>query len=155
MSDPSFVEVDALLSKICEQDEIDDYIYRGIYPERLKSKPIVSVNKSISLSATYHDIINIPLLDTDYVYHNTSLTDIYHITGNIGAKIDYLKYHLQLLDVDASKSDTCPICIEVIDMNNCVHPRCGHAVCIPCFTNNIRRNSYTPTLCSMCRSTIM
>lgn len=51
--------------------------------------------------------------------------------------------------------DDCPICLCKLANTNIVIPKCNHKICIRCFTNNLRSNSYTGNLCSICRETIV
>lgn len=152
-----FDEIDSLLMKIQQQNEIDDFINRGIYPERLKSKCSAPLSIRPLLPTCVDN--NVVTLSNIHEYNSSirsvSVSDIYTFTRRIHTKFVSLENELQKLNSDANHSDTCPICIEMIDYNNCVHPSCGHYICIPCFTQNIRQNTYTSDLCSICRSNLV
>lgn len=141
----TYAEVDKLLKTIQEEYELNDFINNGIYPERLHSKPneYIKIKQSTNM---YNDIT-----------HDTNITpplsdiDVHQFTKQIKSKIHMLDCELQLFKLSITL-DSCPICMDQIEQNNCVYPRCGHHVCIPCFTSNLLLNTYTSKICVVCRS---
>lgn len=144
----TYTEVDKLLKTIREQYEINDFINNGIYPERLYSKP-----------PEYRTIKQSSYMYNDIIYDNSITpqlldTGVHHFTKQIKSKIHMLECELQLFKLSITL-DSCPICMEQIEQNNCVYPRCGHQLCIPCFTSNLLLNTYTSKTCAVCRSEIV
>jgi len=154
-NDAEFDEIDSLLMKIQQQNEIDDFINRGVYPERLQSKYSASLTVKPLISRCIDDTVVTVLNTPEYKPSIVSVSDVYYITRRIHNKLASLEDELQILNLVVNKTETCPICIERIDYNNCVHPSCGHCICLPCFTQNIRQNEYTSHLCSVCRSNLL
>lgn len=152
-----FVELDNLLLKMKQENEIDDFINRGTYPDRLKGKysaPLY-ISPLLPTCVDNNEVTLANIQEYNSSIRSLSVSDIYTFTRRIHTKMISLENELQKLNIDANHSDTCPVCIEMIDYNNCVHPSCGHYICIPCFTQNIRQNTYTSDLCSICRSNLV
>ena len=135
-----FEEVDRLILRCKEEQEIKDYLERNIYPERLKNKhvykPIPPIHKS--------PLPDIPYEDSSVYY--------LHIKNKLN-NIDNLIYSLN--NQINNSSETCPICICEINNTNIIIPSCGHKTCIGCFVSNLSQNKYTGNLCSICRTAII
>ena len=135
-----FEEVDRLILRCKEEQEIKDYLERNIYPERLKNKhvykPIPPIHKS--------PLPDIPYEDSSVYY--------LHIKNKLN-NIDNLIYSLN--NQINNSSETCQICICEINNTNIIIPSCGHKTCIGCFVSNLSQNKYTGNLCSICRTAII
>ena len=49
----------------------------------------------------------------------------------------------------------CPVCYTEFGSTNYIVPKCGHKVCISCFTNNARQNRENANTCSLCRGDVL
>ena len=135
-----FEEVDKLILRYKEEQEMKDYLERNIYPSRLINKHIYKHIPSIRES---------PLPDIT----NEDFSSFYlHIQNKLNI-IDNLIYSLP--SPTNTSSETCPICICDINDTNIIIPSCGHKTCIGCFISNLTQNKHTGNLCSICRTTIV
>lgn len=48
--------------------------------------------------------------------------------------------------------NSCPICLELLDVVNYVVPKCGHKMCMSCFINIIKLSTDYGNKCSICRT---
>lgn len=135
-----FEEVDKLILRCKEEQEMKDFLEKNIYPTRTKDKYIYKDVPSIRES---------PLPDIPI----TNETSFYlHIQNKLN-NIDNLIYSLNK-QINHSP-ETCPICICDINDTNIIIPSCGHKTCIGCFVSNLTYNKHTGNLCSVCRTTIV
>ena len=136
-----FEEVDKLINNIKEKQELDDYINKNIYPERLK---FTSEKKYIS-----------PIKET--IFPEFVLDDISKYYLDVKKKLDDVNEIIissknqQLFD----DIETCPICINKLNETNVIIPNCGHKTCIKCFVDNLHLNKHSGNLCSICRTSIV
>jgi hypothetical protein len=136
-----FEELDKLMNSIKEKEEMDDFLNKNIYPERLQSS---SKLKCVS-----------PIKET--IFPVIVLEDISNYCLNIKNKIDSINdliissNNLQLFD----DIETCPICTNELNTKNIMIPICGHKTCIHCFVDNLHLNKNTGNLCSLCRTIII
>ena len=137
-----FEEVDKLILRCKEEQEMKDYLERNIYPERLKNNFVYKHIPPISESS-------IP----DIQYEEKENNSYYlHIKNKLNT-IDNLIYSLN--NVVDNSLETCPICICHITDTNIIVPSCGHKTCIGCFVSNLSYNKHTGNLCSICRTSII
>jgi len=138
-------DIDTFLQNIKDKQEIDDYINKGVYPDRLKSKPVI---KHI-----HTELNKIPVIST------ITLTKIDNtFNENIMNKMDILENKIKetLERENESKNDNeCPICMEDMGINNYIVPICGHKVCMPCFIRNLKQNHNMSNNCCLCRKYII
>lgn len=135
-----FEEVDELLVSIREKQEVDDYLERNIYPERLR------VNKNIKYMPPINqkDIPEVTCEDiTPYINY------VMNKLNSVDNLICSLKTSMH------NSCESCPICMSDINDTNIVVPSCGHKTCIRCFTSNLIQNKHTGNLCSICRCAII
>lgn len=135
-----FEEVDKLIRRYKEEQELKDFLERNIYPERLKSR---HVYKHIP------PIHNSHFLD---ISHEDSTLHCSYIIDKLN-KVDNLIHSLK--NQIHNSSETCPICICEINNTNIIVPSCGHKTCIGCFVSNLAHNKHTGHLCSICRTAII
>ena len=135
-----FEEVDKIILRCKEEQEMKDYLERNIYPTRLKKKHVYNYIPSIR-ELPFPDISN-----------EDCLPFYFHIQNKLN-NIDNLIYSLKS-QINHS-SETCPICICDINDTNIMIPSCGHKTCIGCFVSNLTQNKHTGNLCSVCRTTIV
>ena len=133
-----FEEVDNLILRYKEEQEMKDFLERNIYPERLKTKHI------------YKDVPPIPESSiVDIIPHEETTSHYLDIKNKLN-NLENLIYSLK-----DQMSDTCPICICEINNTNIMIPSCVHKTCIRCFVSNLCQNFHTGNLCSVCRATIV
>ena len=126
-------EIDIYLQKLKEEQEIKDYIDKGIYPERLQT-----ITKPINI--TYHPLreIKLPLI------MSYTLTDK-QVNIDILNKVNRLENEIKetiSIEMERDKErensnknmneNDCPICLENMGDNNYIVPSCGHKICIEC-----------------------
>jgi len=141
-------EVDILIKKMKDDQELKDYLNKNIYPKSLleerswkcsylpKLKPFNSIEvDTIKIENNLYDTLH-------------KLTQIENQIQNI-IKIENKENLLSEIE------NNCPICLEKIPINNYLVPECGHKVCLKCFTKNIKHNSNTGNLCCLCRKNII
>ena len=135
-------EIDLFIKKCKEEQEMNDYIHKNIYPESLKSKKIHHYKP--------------PRLDDntiiDYIHNKNTVPNDPLKTGQ--KILDKVRKLEELLKENVDNRETCPVCLEPMN-NNFISPSCGHTICIGCFTANIRQNSANCELCCLCRRNIV
>jgi len=137
-----FEEVDKLIRRCKEEQEMKDFLERNIYPERLKTKNI------------YKDIPSIRETPLPDIIPNEESIDYYLNIKNKLNNIENLMYSLKN-QINPCSSETCPICMNNINNTNVIIPSCGHKTCIGCFVSNLSHNKHTGHLCSICRTNIV
>ena len=130
-----FEEVDNLIESLKSKQELNDYLERNIYPERLQFNHKI---KYIPPLKELH-LPTIEILDSSGYCENVR---------NKLRKIDSIITSLH------NSAPCCPICMNELHSNNIVNPPCNHSLCIQCYSNNLLHNKHTGHNCSICRSTI-
>jgi len=136
-----YEEFDVLMSNLKEKQEMEDFINKNIYPEKLKSSCKL---KHIS-----------PIKQT--IFPDIVLEDISSYCLNMKNKIDNINdliissKNMQVFD----DIETCPICTNDLNDKNIMIPNCGHKTCIHCFVDNLHLNKNSGNLCSLCRTIIV
>ena len=133
-------EVDKLILRCKEEQEMKDFLENNIYPTRTRDKYIYKDVPPIRESP----LPDIPIQNETPFYS--------HIQNKLNI-IDNLIYSLP--SPTNTSSETCPICICDINDTNIIIPSCGHKTCIHCFVSNLTHNKHTGHLCSVCRTTIV
>lgn len=133
-----FEEVDQLINKLKNEEEIHNYLNKNIYPERLKFSQKVKYIPPIKETA-------FPEID---------LEDASQYCLGIKDKLDNIDDVIQSAK-EYFDNNVCPICLVEIGEKNYIVPNCGHKVCIKCFVCNLHTNKTTGNLCSMCREIIV
>lgn len=82
------------------------------------------------------------------------------LPSNISNVREILKKCEKLQNILSNKAavisdNECPICYTEFEPTNYILPKCGHKVCISCFTNNARQNRENANVCSMCRDPVL
>ena len=137
-----FEEIDNFIKKLKDEEEMNNYLNKGIYP--------------LSLQTPIHTTVLIPRLDDiktpipitpieiDYSYQN-SLID----------KVTSLENAVRETLMRENKENECPICLEDMGTNNFIVPSCEHKICIPCFIKNLKQNNNMSNNCCLCRKHIV
>lgn len=136
-----FEEIDKLILRCKEEQEMKDFLERNIYPERLKSKYVYKDIPPIR-ETPLPDIKSYEESAPYYLYIKNKLNNIENLIYSLKNQIK-------------PTTETCPICICEINNTNIIIPSCGHKTCIGCFVSNLSQNKHTGHLCSICRTTIV
>ena len=138
-------DVDKYIAYLKEKQEVDDFVSRGKYPDRLKStftkKYIPTLNERSLKEFHYEKPILFDEIDSIFTSLNTIELEL---------KREIRKENQTLCD----KENECPICMKEIREKNYVIPNCGHRVCVNCFVINMKTNKNTGDLCCLCRQDI-
>ena len=134
-----FEEVDQLLNKLKNEEEIHNYVNKNIYPERLKFS---------------HKVKYIPPIK-ETVFPDITLEDASQYCLGIKNKLNAIDDVIQSVKEHSEHDNVCPICLIDFNDKNYIVPNCGHKVCIKCFVCNLHTNKTTGNLCSMCREIIV
>lgn len=139
-------DVDKYIAYLQEKQEVDDFVSKGKYPDRLKStstkKYIPTLNERPLKEFYYEKPIVFDEMDTIFTSLNTIELEL---------KREIRKENQTL----CVKENECPICMNEIKEKNYVMPNCGHRVCVNCFVTNVMVNKTTGHICSVCRTDII
>jgi len=142
------------LNRLREEQEVDDFINKGIYPERL-------------INHHKHRTVYFPKMEEPYddmKLHTIVPLDI-SFAENLQAmttKLDGIERELKttierenLENIINLENNDCPICMDCMGDRNYIVPSCGHKICMKCFITNITINRESGCLCSLCRERIV
>jgi len=137
----SIEEVYQSMDEYIKEQEVNDYVQRGIYPERLITNHVKNP-KYIPNELNDNSIPELVMIEN--ISANNGLLDTHQI---LIQKVNQLEKTLKETMNRETNENDCPICME--DMgNHFVSPECGHKLCIKCFATTIRLNS---NQCCLCR----
>jgi len=148
-------DIDVFLNRLREEQEVDDFINKGIYPERLISHHKHHTVYFPKMEEPYpnkklHTIIPI---ETSFVENlQTMTTKLDDIERELKTNIEREK--LEISNNNLENND-CPICMDCMGDRNYIVPICGHKICVKCFVTNITMNRESGCLCSLCREKIV
>lgn len=145
-------DVDSYLTHLREKQEIDDFVNKGIYPERLISK-----HTSIYLPKMEENEMNNKLLDIT-PFDSSLYENMEQINETLNRVERELKTTLERENTElnnTNKEEECPICMDYMGERNYIVPVCGHKVCMKCFVTNITSNRESGCLCSLCRAKLI
>ena len=132
----SIEEVYQSMDEFIKEQEVNDYVQRGIYPERLKSKftPITR----------------------DEPFKELNLPNIFPIQNDLSENLTIItKINKLEKELRETIGNDCPICMEKMGITNYIVPSCGHQICMNCFIKNIRHNNHMSHHCCLCRTKIV
>lgn len=151
-------EIDIYLQKLKEDQEIKDYIDKGIYPERLQTttepinityEPLREINLPLIMSYTLTDNqVNIDILNKVNRLEN-------EIKETISIEMERDKERENNNNNKNMNENDCPICLENMGDNNYIVPSCGHKICMNCFIKNLKHNNVMSKNCCLCRKIII
>ena len=143
-----FEEIDNLIKKFKGEEEMNNYLNKGIYP--------------LSLQTSIHTPDLIPKLDDiktpipitpikiDYSYQNSLIDKVTSLENAVRETL-----MRENKENKENKENECPICLEDMGTNNFIVPICEHKICIPCFIKNIKQNNNMSNNCCLCRKHIV
>ena len=150
-------EIDQYIEELKIKSEIDDYIYRNIYPESLnKYKNTLPIEIIISranqkfpkLSETPNYIIqNIETPNNEFKYVEEKLLKMESLLKNFK--------HEDENKENNKNNNECPICFDNLKNKSFITGSCGHIFCAKCIYVNMNFNKQTGKLCPMCRLSIL
>ena len=145
-------DIDSYLTQLREEQEVDEFVNKGLYPERLISKHTSIYLPKIEESDLNNKLHAITPFDSS-LYENMK-----QITESLNRVERELKTTLEreITELNnTNKEDECPICMDSMGERNYIVPSCGHKLCMKCFITNITRNVKSGCLCSLCRAKIV
>ena len=141
-------DIDSYLNKLKEDQEIDDFIKNGVYPERLchKNDKLLHLPK---MEERYDD----PKLHTIMPIETSFIENL----QVMATKLDHIEREIKISIENENNigHNDCPICMECMGDRNYIVPVCGHKICVNCFVTNISTNRKNGCLCSLCREKIV
>ena len=148
-------EIDIYIQKLKEDQEIKDYIDKGIYPERLQRttepiniiyEPLREIELPLIMSYTLTDKqVNIDILNKVNRLEN-------EIKETISIEMERDKERENNKNMN---ENDCPICLENMGDNNYIVPLCCHKICMNCFIKNLKHNNAMSKNCCLCRKIII
>ena len=137
-----FKEIDNLIKKLKDEEEMNNYLNKGIYPLSLKTSIYATV-----LIPRLDDIktpIPVTPIKIDYSYQNSLINKVTNLENVVRETL-----------LRENKENKCPICLEDMGTNNFIVPSCEHKICIPCFIRNLKQNHNMGNNCCLCRKHIV
>jgi len=140
-----FEEIDNLIKKFKDEEEMNNYLNKGIYP--------------LSLQTSIHTPVLIPRLDDiktpipitpieiDYSYQKSLINKVNNLENAVRETL--------MRENKENKENECPICLEDMGTSNFIVPSCQHKICIPCFIKNLKQNHNRGNNCCLCRKHII
>lgn len=146
-------DVDSYLTHLREKQEIDDFVNKGIYPERLNFK----YSPPLYLPKMEEANVNTKL-HTITQFDSSLYENMKQITESLNRVERELKTTMERENTElnnTNKEEECPICMDYMGERNYIVPVCGHKVCMKCFVTNITSNRESGCLCSLCRAKLI
>jgi len=144
-----FEEIDNLIKKMKDEEEMNNYLDKGIYPLSLQ-RPKHSIVSIPRLDYIKTPIIPITPIEIDYSYQKSLMNKVTDLENAVRETI--LRENKENKE---NKENECPICLEDMGVNNFIVPSCEHKICIPCFINNLKQNHNRSNNCCLCRRNIV
>ena len=171
--DNTMQDIDVYIKEMKEKQEVDDFINKGLYPDRLKGKR-TNVKYFPKLDENVPFIRNINnnsiLVENDFDKEKVMAT-IQRLESSLNSIINKENENDNSINIlnngcccsTTSTNETieneyeksCPICFENLGENNYLVPSCGHKLCMNCFVLNIVKNKDNGGNCSLCRKKII
>lgn len=142
-------DIDLYLNKLKEEQEIDDFIKNGVYPERLHYKN----DKHISCFPKMEEDYDSLKLHTIVPVESSFIENLQDMTTKLNAIEREIKIKIE--NENNIGDNDCPICMDCMGERNYIVPVCGHKICVKCFVTNISTNRESGCLCSLCREKII
>lgn len=171
--DNTMQKIDVYIKEMKEKQEVDDFINKGLYPDRLKGKS-KNIKYFPKLDDNVRFIRNINVnkysLTANNIDKKKVMDTIQRLESSLNSIIDKENENNNLLNIlnngccsTTSTNETienkyeksCPICFEKLGENNYLVPSCGHKLCMNCFVLNIIKNKDSGGNCCICRKKII
>tara|TARA_B110000285_G_C15104436_1_gene607064 strand:- start:1453 stop:1899 length:447 start_codon:yes stop_codon:yes gene_type:complete len=146
-------DIDSYLTQLREEQEVDEFVNKGLYPERLNFK----YSPPLYLPKMEENEVN-NKLHTITPFDSSLYENMEQITETLNRVERELKTTMERENTElnnTNKEEKCPICMDSMGERNYIVPVCGHKVCMKCFVTNITSNCETGCLCSLCRAKIV
>ena len=140
-----FQEIDNFIQFLKDEEEMNNYINKDIYPESLRSSKssIISIPRLDDIKTS----IPINPIEIDYSYQMSLINKV--------TKLENAVRETLMRENKENKENECPICLEDMGTNNFIVPSCEHKICIPCFIKNLKQNHNRGNNCCLCRKHII
>ena len=147
-------EIDQYIEEQRIKNEIDDYLYRNIYPVSLnKLKNQLPIEIIISrASRKFPKLSEIPINVIETIEKPNC--ELKKVEKNL-LKIENLLKNIKQEDENKENNNECPICFDDLKNKSYITGSCGHIFCAKCIYVNINHNKHTGKLCPMCRINIL
>lgn len=154
-------DIDKTIAEFKMQNQIDDYLYKNIYPDFSSKKN----NKNIKCCYNKKETSDY----VDIIYNtNISLEKInkqdYINFENISKKLENIENEIieinniqceNIINENDDNNNICPICIEPIGNKSYLMMKCNHSICGSCCYHNFTKNNHTALLCPICRTHLL
>ena len=143
-----FQEIDNFIQFLKDEEEMNNYINKDIYPESLRSSKssIISIPRLDDIKTS----IPINPIEIDYSYQMSLINKVTNLENAVRETISR-----ENKENKENKENECPICLEDMGVNNFIVPVCEHKICMPCFIKNLKQNHNTGNNCCLCRKYIV
>ena len=171
--DNTMQDIDVYIKEMKEKQELDDFISKGLYPDRLKGKR-TDIKYYPKLDDNIRFIRNINVNKYSLAENNFDkekvMATIQRLESSLNSIIDKENENDNPINVlnngccsttstnatiENEYEKSCPICFENLGENNYLIPSCGHKLCMNCFVLNIVKNKDSGGNCSLCRKKII
>jgi len=144
-------DIDSYLTQLREKQEVDEFVNKGLYPERLISKHTSVYLPKMEENERNNKLFEITPFDSS-LYENME-----QMNETLNRVERELKTTLERenIELNNTNKDECPICMDSMGERNYIVPSCGHKLCMKCFIMNITKNVNSGCLCSLCRAKIV
>jgi len=137
-----FEEIDNLIKKFKDEEEMNNYLNKGIYPLSLQTS--IHTPELIPKLDDIKTPIPITPIKIDYSYQKSLINKVTNLENAVRETL-----------MRENKENDCPICLEDMGTNNFIVPSCEHKICIPCFIKNLKQNNNMSNNCCLCRKHIV
>ena len=131
------------INKVLDKCEVDNYLKYNEKPRYLQKKT--------TYNSTFYRYCYQPI--------EKKLIPFEIMPSNLSTVEETIKKCEKLQNIILNKENVtyeeCPVCYTEFSTTNYILPKCGHKICISCFTNNARQNREGSNLCCLCRSPVL
>lgn len=160
-------DIDKTIAEFKMQNQIDDYLYKNIYPDFSMKRKDNKNNIYCCSKKKTNDYVNL-IYDTNIPLEKMNRQDYINFE-NISKKLENIENeiieinNIQCENIinennennDNSNNTICPICIEPIGNKSYLMMKCNHSICGSCCYHNFTKNNHTGLLCPMCRTHLL
>ena len=135
--------MDQFISKMRNDYEVDNYLKYNEKPHYLQ--------KNTTYDSTFYRYCSQPI-EKELIHIDIMPSNLSKVEETI-KKCEKLQNIL--LNKETVACEECPVCYTEFGTTNYILPKCGHKVCISCFTNNARQNREGANMCCLCRNPVL